>query len=534
VPGSLKLADVLARARSSFRSAAPEQAIPALLQARDELDRMADNPWKSVKRAELDGVIVACAGLFAEVTATTPSVPQGGTISWTASLIARRPMAIALKSVELPGQQLVVGKAMTEGAPLEVSGKLTISSDAPLSNPYWHDLPPEPGRYPVRDASMIGMPEGPAPLEAELTLVVDGHAIQLRRALAYKWTDPVAGERYRSVEVLPAVTLDLDAHVLLFPDATARELPVRVHAIAGATGAVQLETPDGFQAVPSSAAFKLEAGGQADLSFRVTPPAHASSGIVRAVAHLANDPRVYDRGLLRIEHGHIPIQTLLPRAELRATRVEIVRKRRKVGYLKGAGDEIPAALGQIGYQVVELEPKTLTAANLAGLDAIVTGVRAWNVEPRLTALHGVLMQWVARGGTLVAQYNTNNRIGPAPPELGPFPFTISQARTTDENATVTLAPDPVLTAPNKISAADFDGWIQERGLYFADTWDTRYRTPLSMSDPGEAPLKGALLIAKYKRGAFIYTGLALFRQLPAGVPGAYRLFANLIEYDGSR
>jgi LmbE family N-acetylglucosaminyl deacetylase len=534
VPAAIELAAALVRARDAFRPSAPERAIPALLEARDDLDRLPDNPWKSLKRAELDAAILACAGLFAEVTANTPSVVQGGTLGWTASVIARRPVAIALKSVQLAGTERTVGKALSAGATLQVDDTLAIADDAPLTHPYWLELPPEAGRYPVQDERMIGEPEGPAPLEAELTLVVAGHELRVRRSVSYKWTDPVAGERYRSVEVLPAVSVDLDARVLLFPDTAARELRVQLHSIGGASGSLSLETPEGFLAVPSAAPFKLAAGAQAELVFRVKPPPHANSGVLRAIAKLENDPRVYDRGLLRIEHGHIPIQTLLPRAILRVTRVEVAHKRKKVGYLKGAGDAIPEALSQIGYQVVELDPKTLTAASLSGLGAIVTGVRAWNVEPRLSALHGVLMDWVAGGGTLVAQYNTNNRIGPAPPELGPYPFTISQARTTDENASVDMLVDPLLSAPNPISDADFAGWVQERGLYFADSWDPHYRTPLAMSDKGEAQLQGSLLVAKYKRGAFIYTGLALFRQLPAGVPGAYRLLANMVEYDGSR
>jgi hypothetical protein len=252
------------------------------------------------------------------------------------------------------------------------------------------------------------------------------------------------------------------------------------------------------------------------------------------VATVDGDSRRYDRGLRRIEHAHIPIQTLLPPAELRVVRLDVVKKRRKVGYLPGAGDETAAALRQLGYQVVELDAGALGTASLGGIDAIVTGVRAWNVEPRLIGQHRVLMDWVARGGTLVVQYNTNSRIGPAPPEIGPFPFAISHDRTTDENAAVEIGHDPILRAPNMITAADFEGWVQERGLYFADSWDPRYRTPLAMSDPGEKPLHGALLVAKHGKGAFIYTGLALFRQLPAGVPGAYRLLVNLIEHAGTR
>jgi hypothetical protein len=468
--------------------------------------------------------------LFAEVNATAPSTVQGGTLSWTASLIARRPVVATLESITLGGKSFAVGKPLAEGTPLDTSDQLAIAKDAALSNPYWLELPPEAGRYPAADDASIGLPEGPPALEAELRLVVEGHAIDVRRALTYKWTDPVAGERYRAVEVLPAVSVDLAGGAMIFPDRKPRELQVRVRAAAAASGSVELELPAGFHASPDAAPFKLAAGAELALKFRVTPPAAATSGTLRAVAHVDGDTRAYDRGLLRIEHAHIPIQTLLPRAETRVVRVEVARTPRRIGYIKGAGDAVAAALAQLGYTVIELDPKTLTAADLTGLRTIVTGVRAFNVEPRLTAMHDVLMDWVARGGTLVVQYNTNNRIGPAPPQLGPYPFTISQTRTTDETASVAMQADAVLSGPNPITAADFEGWVQERGLYFAETWDAQYRAPLAMSDPGEPAHKGALLVAKYKRGAFIYSGLAFFRQLPAGVPGAYRLFANLIEY----
>ncbi|HEX7671373.1 MAG TPA: hypothetical protein VF395_17390, partial [Polyangiaceae bacterium] len=325
------------------------------------------------------------------------------------------------------------------------------------------------------------------------------------------------------------------APVLLFPDSKPRELRVRVRSLAGASGSVRLEAPDGFAVGPREVPFKVSTGGETDVAFQVTPPAHpkaGATGTLRAVATVEGDPRRYDRGVRRIEHDHIPIQTLLPPAEVRVVRVELSRRPRKVGYVPGAGDEVSAALRELGYQVVTLDPKALTPASLAGLDTVVTGVRAFNVEPGLVALHGVLMDWVSRGGTLVAQYNTNSRIGPAPPDLGPFPFTISHDRTTDENAAVTLAKDPALAGPNAITAADFEGWVQERGLYYADTWDPRYRAPLTMSDPGEKPTRGALLIGKYGKGTFIYTGLSLFRQLPAGVPGAYRLFVNFLDHGG--
>jgi hypothetical protein len=236
--------------------------------------------------------------------------------------------------------------------------------------------------------------------------------------------------------------------------------------------------------------------------------------------------------VVTIEHAHIPIQTYLVPADVRLVPVDLAVTGKRIGYIPGPGDEVPASLRQVGYQVTILGEDTLAAGApaLAHLDAIVVGVRAFNSNERLRAAHAALMAYVSNGGTLVLQYNTNNRLAPLTVPLGPWPFDIGQKRVTDETAAVAVtAPrHPALTTPNAIGPKDFQGWVQERGLYFADKWDSHYQTPLSMHDPGEAPQAGSLLWARYGKGTFVYTGLAFFRQLPAGVPGAYRLFANLL------
>jgi hypothetical protein len=242
-------------------------------------------------------------------------------------------------------------------------------------------------------------------------------------------------------------------------------------------------------------------------------------------AHLA-------RGVVRIEHPHIPVQAYLADASVRLEPVDVALGGTKIGYLPGPGDEVPASLRRVGYDVTLLGDAALAAgpAWLARYDALVVGVRAFNTNERLRAAHATLMAYVEAGGTLVVQYNTNNRLAPLAAELGPWPFEIGPKRVTDEAAPVSFATSahPLLTTPNRIGTADFEGWVQERGLYFADKWDGRYETPLSMQDPGEPAQAGSLLWARYGKGTFVYTGLAFFRQLPAGVPGAYRLFANLL------
>jgi LmbE family N-acetylglucosaminyl deacetylase len=533
VPGGKHLAELIAVARAHYQPGVPEASIPILSQAAAELDRLPPNPWKDHKKQEIDQVILACAGLFVEVTAAAPSTSAGAELPITATLIARTGAPVRARSLELPGgARIALDQALVRDEPLVREAKLAVPADAPVSNPYWLDRAPLRGMYESPDPSLIGAPEQPPPLVATLTVDVDGRAIAIRRPIAFKWVDPVAGERYRDVEVLPRVTIDPAAPVSLFPDGKPRDLRVTLRAHAASAGAIKAEAPAGFIVSPSEIPFDLAAGADREVAFRVTPPAAAKSAeALLRFAAFAEGKR-YDRSLQRIEHAHIPIQTLLPPAEVKLVRFDLQRKRTRIGYIPGAGDEVAPALRQVGYEVTILTDEALRDRPLAPYEAIVTGVRAFNVNPRLREVKKKLLDWVAAGGTLVVQYNTNNRIAKAPPDLGPLPFEITQERVTDENAAVTFdLPDhPILARPNRISAADFEGWIQERGLYFADKFADGYQAPLALHDPGEPPRKGALIVARHGKGVFLYTGLAFFRQLPAGVPGAFRLFANLLAH----
>jgi LmbE family N-acetylglucosaminyl deacetylase len=530
VPGTERLVTELKRARAAFRGATPETALPGLLAARAELLRLPDNPWKEEKLAELDQAILACVGLFSEVVAEKPTTSPGASVRVTVTAQLRRPANVTLTAVRIAGHDVKAGRVLELGQPLELPETLVVPSDTPLSNPVWLELPPTAGLYPVTDPALVGIPEEPAPLQAELVFRVADQSLLVRRPVTFKWVDPVLGERYRRLEVLPAVTVNPQGTLLLFPDASSRELKVSVRSVAGASGTLALEVPQGFAVTPKQAPFTLTAGGDATLTLQVQPPKAAATGTLRAVATVGG--KRFDRGLRRIEYAHIPIQTWLPPAEVKLTRVDVLHTRHRIGYVAGPGDEVPEALRQVGYDVIPLTVAELRAQPLGRFESIVFGVRAFNVEPALAALHDKLMAYVEAGGTVIVQYNTTSWPASGPPVLGPFPFTIGRERVTDEGASVTAAPHPVLSTPNPIGAADWAGWVQERGLYFAETWDGRYAVPLSMHDAGEQPLRGSLLIAKVGKGAFIYTGLSFFRQLPAGVPGAFRLFANLVDHGG--
>jgi hypothetical protein len=431
------------------------------------------------------------------------------------------------------GERVTVDKPLVANQPIEVSHPLTLPASTALSNPYWLRHAPAPGRWNAEGLTTLGRPSQPTEAaQVSFTVEVAGRSLSVVRDIDFAWNDPVAGERRRPLEILPPVTLDPGEPLLVFGEPRKKSISITVTATAGAaSGELRPGEPgEGWSVSPAARPFKLaKKGDSIALSFEVTPPsAAADRSATLSFTTEVGGLRVQS-GVRRIEYAHLPIMTLSPAAEVKLVRLQLKRGAGRIGYIPGAGDEVPAALRQAGYDVTVLSDDTLRG-QLDKFAAIVTGVRAFNVNPRLAAQHDRLMAYVSGGGTLLVQYNTQNRLSKLAGELGPHPFNISQERVTDETAAITLADHPLLHAPNPIGARDFDGWVQERGLYFADKWDAKYASLLTLADPGEPPRKGALLVAAHGKGRFIYTGLAFFRQLPAGVPGAYRLFANLLSH----
>jgi LmbE family N-acetylglucosaminyl deacetylase len=541
--GSDRLREILARARKGLDITDPVSSIPVLLEASRTLEGMPDSPYKADKRIEIAEIIAACAGLFAEATSRDFSQIPGAPVPVTTTLINRTPASLALASMRYlrageAGDRIAIDKPLAKGLPITV--ERAVPAPERMSTPYWLVDPPEAGRFLVADPSLVGRAEESPTLAVELEIQSGGSSFTITRPVTYKWNDPVAGERHRPLEILPPVTAKPSAPVLMFPDGSAKELRLTVRAsTSAASGEVAVVAPAGWTVDAPSRRFAFaKKGDEIDLAFRVHPPARIGAGestsaeIAFEVTYGHGGARSPLFALARVDYPHIPIQVVLSRATVKLVRLDHRRAKTRIGYVVGAGDEVPAALRQVGYDVDVLSDDALAHDPLKPYQAIVVGVRAFNTNPRLPNHHHRLMEYVAGGGTLLVQYNTKNWVSDVPADIGPYPFSISQDRVTDENADVEpLSTDhPILHRPNAISARDFAGWVQERGLYFADKWDEHYQVPLAMHDPGEPQKKGALLIARYGKGAFIYTGLAFFRQLPAGVAGAYRLLSNLIAY----
>lgn len=528
-PGGSAIQTALAEAERRYDPTRPAAILPLLARAHAALAALPADPLVAARLTELEHVIASCAGLWVEAVAQRATVTPGGRVPVVVSALARLATPVSVESVELTGQRRTAARSLSPGVAVTDTFVLEVPASQRITQPYWLAAAHSGGRFEVADAEQVGLPEDPPAFTARVRLRVGAAAIALERGVAFRWVDPVLGERWRALEVAPPATLALDEEAYLFADAAARPVTVTVTAQrAKLGGTLRLTLPAGWSSSPGSAPVQLEREGEeARVMFRVTPSGGATAA--RIVAAIEVDGRAWSHARVTIDHSHIPLQTLFPPAQAHAVRAELARRGERVGYVMGSGDAGPAALRQMGYQVTLLSDADLESGDLSRFESIVTGVRALNTRPRLRALHARLLDYAAAGGTLVVQYVTTAD-GPVE-HLGPFPFRVSRDRVTVEEAPVRFAraDHALLTTPNRLTSADFEGWVQERGLYFANPWDARYDAVLASNDPGEPSRDGGLLYARHGKGQFVYCGYALFRQLPAGVPGAWRLFANLVS-----
>ncbi len=546
VPGGGKIGELLAQATRNFDDLHPEKTVPALLEARALIAPLAQKgeSWGVTKLEEIDETIALCAGIRAEVQADAPSYVSGATAKLQLTALNRSPLGITLAGIHVTGwgtdsAAAVQSKQLENNKPEVVPLTLTIPASQPYSQPFWLREPNDGYTYTISDQQLIGRADILPELTARFDFALNGQTFSITRALHYRHADPSKGELIRPVVVKPPVSVDLPLESLVLPAGQPNDFSVQVRAMAAKqAGEVHLETPPGWKVQPASVPFDIrDADGAQEIRFRITPPANTQAGQFRVVAKVNNVDVA--AGVDEIPYSHIPTQTVMQPSQGKLTAVPLKTLAHRVGYVMGSSDKEPEALRQIGCQVDLLTAKDLSSGDLSIYDAIVTGVRAYAVRPDLAANQQRLLDYVKNGGTLVVQYNNNadRRTGPwvaeALDHLGPYPFTFgaNDARVTQEDAPVKfLQPDsPLLNVPNKISQADFEGWIQERGLYFSTKWDEHYQTPLETHDMGDKDQKGALLYTRYGKGAYIFTAFSWFRELPTGVPGAYRIFANLIS-----
>ncbi|HBY58317.1 MAG TPA: hypothetical protein DEH78_00740 [Solibacterales bacterium] len=531
VPGAERVSKLLAGAAAAFEPRRPEGIAGTLLDARDALAGLS-HPDAADQRAELDEAIALACGLWLDASSETARVSPGVALKVTATALSRSRAAMRLLSARLTGQPPDMRPdALRYNEPVtRTLAMAALPEDAPPTQPYWLREARSGDVYSQPGPEVRGLPVAPAPYEVAFEVEIESRRLTFVRPVQYRWVDLARGELVRPLEVVPPVTLHLPAAPAVFPDGKPRPIAVALaaHGVKR-EGTLRLDLPAGWRAEPASHQYQAPAGETRVFSFRAIPSPEARSGAARAVA--VTGGREIASSELPLDYAHIPRQSIFRPASLPLVRASIVCTARRVGYIVGAGDEVPESLRQLGLTVTALTRETLPGADLASFDAIVLGVRAQSTRSDIAANRARLLEYVESGGTLVVQYSRLETGFGAGDTVAPYPITIGSKRISVEDAPVTItAPShPLLTGPNRITAADFEGWVQERGLYFPSTWDPRYQVLLSSSDPGEEPLPGGVLYARYGKGVYIFTSYAWFRQLPAGVPGAYRIFANLLS-----
>jgi LmbE family N-acetylglucosaminyl deacetylase len=516
---------------SKFNPADPAASVPDLLKLRQAISGIQDESWIPEKKAELDKILAACLGLHVEASTATEAFSPGQTATIKLEAINRSNIPVTLQEVRFPntGDSNKIDAALPSNELVTKDLSCRIPNDAPYSQPYWLRKPGTLGTFAVDDQKLIGLPENPPALPVEIVLQVNGQELRYLVDTRYRTIDPVAGEVRGPIVIAPPAFVNVLNSVFVFPTNQPKPVSVRVTAATGPVkGELKLAAPQGWEVSPASVPVDLKtANAEMVATFSVKPPNQNGEGTLRAIVSI--DGRDYSLERVRISYPHIGIQTLMPPAQARLVRADIRKKGERIGYIPGAGDDVPESLRQIGYSVKMLSESEITAQNLAQFSAIVLGIRAYNTQDRISNWLPELFAYVKNGGVAIAQYNTLADLKTN--QLGPYPLEISRDRVTDENAPVrVLAPnDALMNTPNKITPKDFEGWVQERGLYFPNKWDPAWRPILSCNDPKENPLDGGLLVAKSGKGFFVYTSYSWFRQLPAGVPGAYRLFANMLS-----
>ncbi len=508
----------------------PAASIADLVKARKLISKTSDAHWKKIKLDEIDQIILACAGVFLEAKAGESTANPGQDIALDIEYINRSMADISIKSIEIQPSlfDTTLNASMDFNQAYLLTKEVTLPKSTKITSPYWLTQKGELGMYNVQDQNLRGLPETPKEAKVTWTLDIAGVEIPVTKDVIYKYNDPAIGEVYQPFEVIPEYSVGIDKEVYLFTDQPNRELVVKVKAFKeNAKGSVSLGLTEGWTSTPSSYDFEIkQKGAQQEFTFSITPPKNQSSIEIQPV--IQADGKKYTDELIEVDYDHISRQMVLMPAKSKLVKIDLNKKGNLIGYIMGAGDKIPEQLREVGYQV-EMITLDDFPSDLSKYDAIISGIRAYNVLDDIKFYQDRLMQYVYDGGTYMSQYTTSRRM--KIDKIGPYDIKLSRFRVSDEFAEVRiLEPEhPVFNTPNKISSADFDDWVQERGLYFASEWAPEYTALLSSNDKGEDPRDGGLLIAKYGEGYHIHSGYSWFRELPAGVPGAFRLFTNLIS-----
>jgi LmbE family N-acetylglucosaminyl deacetylase len=538
--GAAGVANKINQVISSYNFSNPALSVKPLVELYREIEALPNDQWKLKKLEEVQELIAACAGLYIEASTPQSYAVQGDSLRVNFSMINRSAAAVKWNRVAMEGFDTTVAQGLASNRNAGFIRQFYVDQSKEISQPYWLATRMEKGSFNVEDQELIGKPENDPAFVANFAVNVEGVDLIYKKGVMYKHTDPVKGELFQPLPVVPPISLNTSPGIMLFrknqPGTKNYNITATAYTnIAPANATLHNRTGKSEDDV-KNIDFSLGRGLTKNFSMPYSNKDMSQTDMDQITASLEYKNRQFDQAnylaMASINYDHIPPIKYFYTDGVTVLNLDIKTAGKKAGYIKGAGDKVPEALEQLGYEVSYVGEADMDERVLAKFDVIVVGIRAYNIHEWLGSAYNALMNYVKNGGVMVVQYNTNNFAGPfRAGKIGPYDFTISSGRVTNEESPVQFnePSSPLLSWPNKISKQDFNGWIQERGIYFAEKWGPEYQAVLGMRDPGEAEdRKGSLLMAQYGKGRFVYTGLALFRQLPAGVGGSYRLFANII------
>jgi LmbE family N-acetylglucosaminyl deacetylase len=524
------ISELIDEAINKFDNENPFLMIPDLINIYKNISSVDDEYWREVKLNEVKEIIRSCLGLWIEAVSDDYFVSPGDRLKITTGIVNRSDVEVSLEKIKLTfADELKIKSNLNKGKMNNSDFEIFIPRDVEISQPFWLKSDHRIGIYDVDDQSLIGKAENDPALSAAFTVKIDGQEIEFVTPVYHKRVDPVDGEIYRPLLIAPPVTLNFDKDVYLFPDNNEREIRLNLKSFKENTkGRINLSVNNGWKIDPAFIDFSFDTKYQTkQVIVKISPTKDIRESELKA--EMVVDGKTFSNSLIEINYPHIMQQTLFPPSKSKLVRLDIGQKTvNRVGYINGSGDKIPEYLRELGFTVDMLSDEDLLSKDLNEYKTIIAGIRAYNTREVLSSAQKRILQFIYNGGNYVVQYQIGRGIITSP---SPYNFEISRNRVTDENAEVTFinSEDRLLNYPNKITPEDFEGWIQERGLYFASDFNENYKASLLMNDPGESPTDGSLIKTNYGKGTFIYTGLSFFRQIPAGVPGAIRLFINLIS-----
>jgi len=529
IAGGEKIETLINTIIANYKIDNPSLSVPALVTLYKAIKILPESNWRNKKLAETQNIIEECAGLFTEATTNQQFVVQGDLLSVEFFFNNRRSINATVKNIKMEGFDTTFASVLGPDQILTITKGLPVSADKKISQPYWLVNPQLVGSFDVRDQQLIGKAENDPSFEASFTVNIEGTDFIIKRPVQYKFTDAAKGELYEPLAVLPKIEFNYekDNYLSLNGNPVSASIHIRTNFKENSHFVINQKNSDEWTNNTPSINFTT-AGNEAYRTSTFT--ARSKELNTTEQVSLSTSDGKYDGFTKIINYDHIPTITYFPKAKANLVKPEIKIVGKKIGYIIGPGDKVPIALTAMGYDVKFLSEADINENYLQQFDAVIVGVRAYNIYEYLSNKNNILNRYIENGGNVIVQYMKTNQIGSNSIKAGPYPFNVSSTRVTEENAKVTfLLPNhPAFNYPNRITNKDFEGWVQERSTYQADNPDEHFKKLIGMNDTGEKESDGSLVIAKYGKGNFAYVSLVLFRQLPAGVPGAYRLLANLI------